>query len=194
VIPPVRSCSSRTHEHVLGELPRLLDVPNMTVAVERSRPRGGLDDSPPRRAPAGLFRRDALAHPRQHLGGRSRRRGRAPRRVARAKTARGGWPEMSNIVRDLHRAVGVKKNAAEDDGDIGQKAQARGVGASSPVRMDARTDASSSRRTRPLVAACCTEGPVRRVVGIPGRGACPAPRKPQKREPTVQTLRCDVCG
>ena len=108
VIPPVRSCSSRTTRMCSASSHGSSMWPNITVAVERSPARCEASMISTQRATGSLFGRDPLAHAVvQHLG-------RGPRRRAEARVAqlrehlRRRQPGDVAHVRDLHRAVGVQ--------------------------------------------------------------------------------------
>src|SRR3954447_12121740 len=149
---PARPLLERPHDaHVLGELPRLLDVPEHD---RRRRAQPGamarLDDLHPP-GDRKLVRRDPLAHAVvEHLGGGARRRvepglaqagGSGGRREGGAG-GRGGGGDVANWGRDLHRAVGVDVEVRRRVLDEPQPEQ---VVLERPIRVDARLHADLGR-------------------------------------------------
>ena len=138
VMPPVRSCSSRTTRMCSASSHGSSMWPNMTVAVERrpARCEASMISHPARDRQ--LVRRDPLAHAVvQHLGGGARRRAEAGVAQPREHLRRRQPGDVAHV-RDLHRAVGVQVQLRRE---LLGEAQPAEVVLERPVRMDARLDA-----------------------------------------------------
>ena len=97
VIPPVRSCSSRTTRMCSASSHGSSMWPNITVAVERSPAWCEASMISTQRATGSLFGEMRSRTPScEHLRGGPRRRSEAGVR-SRANTSRGGRPEMSHM-------------------------------------------------------------------------------------------------
>ena len=110
---PARALLQLAHDaHVLGQLPRLLDVAEHHRR-RRAQP-GGVEASmiSTQRATGSLFGRDALAHAVvQHLGRGARRRVQPGLAQPREDLARRQAGDVAHV-RDLHRRVGVQVQRA----------------------------------------------------------------------------------
>ena len=145
VIPPVRSCSSRTTRMCSASSHGSSMWPNITVAVERSPARWrGFDDLHPARHRQ-LVRRDPLAHAVvQDLGGGARRRAEAGVAQAREHLRAAASAEMSHMCAISIGLYACRCSSAPTRRALGE-AQPAEVVLERPVGVDARLDADLAR-------------------------------------------------